>query len=126
MSVNPIQFLAQLSLIEAGVSVALPQVSSPVSAAWSGTQYTQNIFAVPTTSGGTAIPLGSLANLGYALFINLDVTNYIEISTAVSGTKIIKLLPGDYALFRFDPSITAPAAISHTAICNLQYLLLEN
>lgn len=126
MSADPIQFIAQLTLIEAGVSVSLPQISSPVAAAWSGTQYTQNIFVVPTTSGGTAIPLGNLANLGYGVFINLDPTNYIEIMTAVSGTKIIKLLPGDYALFRFDPAVTAPAAISHTATCALQYLILEN
>jgi hypothetical protein len=126
MSVLPIQFNAQLILVEAGVSIALPQISSPVNCAFAGTQYTQNIMQVPTTSGGTAIPLGSLGNLGLGLFINLDPTNYCEILVAVSGAAIVKLMPGDYALFRFGPAITAPAAIAHTAITSLQYLILEN
>jgi hypothetical protein len=127
MSADPITFLAQLAYNNgAGINVTLPQISAPVSTTITGVNFTENTMTVPTTSTGTAIPLGGLGNLGLAMFINLDPTNYVEIMTAVSGTKIIKMLPGDYALFRFDPSITAPAAIAHTAAVQLQYLILEN
>jgi hypothetical protein len=123
---NPIQVLAQLSLTESGVNISLPTISAPISVAFSGSRYTQNVMSVPTTSGGTAIPLGNLGNLGLAMFINLDPTNPVTLMTAVSGTNIIKLLPGDYALFRFAAAVTAPAAISATSPCLLEYLILEN
>src|ERR1035438_3031681 len=82
--------------------------------------------SVPTTSGGTAIPVSALANLGYAMFVNMDPTNYVQLLSAASGTVLIKLLPGDVALFRFDGGITAAALLAHTAACNVQFVILEN
>ena len=90
-----------------------------------GENYTLETMAVTTTL--TAIPVANLSNLGLAVFINLDPTNYIEIYNSTSGTAIMKLLPGDPPfLFRFDPAITAPAAKAHTATCLMQYMILEN
>lgn len=122
---QPIQLTASLALTETGVAVSLAVTGLFVALA--GSKYVEGIQNVPTTAGGTAIPgLASLANLGYALLVNLDTTNYVEILTAVSGTAFIKLLPGDAALFRFDPGVTAPAALAHTAAVNLQYFIIEN
>jgi hypothetical protein len=119
----PIQLTAQLALTESGVSVQLG--ASGVYVAIAGSKYAQQVMSVPTTSGGTAIPVSSLANVGYALFINLDPTNYCDILTAASGTAFARLLPGDVHLFRFTPAITAPALLAHTAACQVEMLLLE-
>jgi hypothetical protein len=113
-----------LNLAAAGVSAQLQ--TAGLSVAMSGSKYEQGIMAVPTTSGGTAIPVSALANLGYAMFVNMDPTNYVQLLSAASGTVLIKLLPGDVALFRFDGGITAPALLAHTAACNVQFVILEN
>ncbi len=91
-----------------------------------GTHYAEGMMSVPTTAGGTAIPVSNLANLGIACFKNNDPTNYVDLYTAVSGTLFARLLPGDIALFRFNPGVTAPAAIAHTLAVNLEFLILEN
>ncbi len=119
-----IQITAMLSLAGAGVSVQLQTAGLTVT--MSGSKYIEGIMNVPTTSGGTVIPVSALANLGYAMFLNMDPTNYVQLLSAASGTVLIKLLPGDVALFRFDGSVTAPALLAHTAASNVQYLILEN
>src|SRR5206468_1606170 len=58
-----------------------------------GKQYVEGTMSVPTTAGGTAIPVSNLANLGWAIFKNNDATNYVELISAVSGTKFAKLAP---------------------------------
>jgi hypothetical protein len=121
---TPIQLTAILTLSETGITTGLSVPGLYV--ALSGSKYSQQVMAVPTTSGGTAIPVSSLANLGYTEIQNLDPTNYCDILTAVSGTAFIRLQPGDVALFRFNPAITAPAALAHTAPTNLQFLIIEN
>jgi hypothetical protein len=90
-----------------------------------GKNYIFDSMSVPTTSGGTAIPVSGLANVGWAMFWNLDPTNYVDIMTVASGTAFIRLLPGECALFRFTPGITAPAMLAHTAACVVQFLILE-
>ena len=81
-----------------------------------------NGYSVPTTSGGTAIPLGGISAPRYLYIQNLDPTNYVSVLTGVSGTLIARMLGGatpggDAMLIPLDPSITAPAFISHTAPC---------
>lgn len=89
-----------------------------------GINYAGGTMAVPTTSGGTIIPLGSVTSLGWAMFKNNDSTNYVDILVTTSGTDILRLYPGEVALFRFGSGVTAPAAIAHTATVLLQYLIL--
>jgi hypothetical protein len=50
----------------------------------------------------------------------------VDILTAHNGTAFIRLLPGEGMVFRFNPAITAPAALAHTAPVLIQYMLLEN
>lgn len=83
------------------------------------------VISVPTTSGGVAIPLAGLSVPGYCQVTNLDLTNYIQILTAVSGTAFARLLAGETAVFRFDPALTAPAWIAHTAACNVNLLVVD-
>lgn len=91
-----------------------------------GKNYAQGMMAVPTTAGGTVIPVSNLASLGWACFKNNDATNYVDLYSAVSGTLFARLMPGELALFRFNPAITAPAAIAHTLAVAMEYLILEN
>ena len=87
----------------------------------------QGSFSVPTSAGGTVLPLGSVTIAGGWLFIqNLDATNYVTLMTAVSGTSISRILPGDPPTWiRLDPSITAPAVLAHTAPVNIRYKVFD-
>ena len=127
MSVLPISALATLAYNNgAGINVALPQLSAPIAVAISGKNYSQESMVVPTTAGGTLIPLGGLSSLGLACFINEDPSNYCDLLVTTSGTVIVRMLPGDPPfLFRFGPGITAPALLAHTATTLVQWLILE-
>jgi hypothetical protein len=63
------------------------------------------------------IPTTEITTLGWAVFRNLDATNYIRIgfSTGVYG---IRLEPGEVACFRLNPGVTI-YAIADTAACKL-------
>jgi hypothetical protein len=90
-----------------------------------GDHYQSAVFTVPTTAGGTAIPLGGVGAGGWAFIQNNDPTNYVDILTATSGTAFLRIMPGEVACFRFNPGITAPAALAHTASVEIQYLFLD-
>lgn len=72
-----------------------------------------------------AINLGEVTSLGYALFVNRDPTNYLELRVATGGVKFAKLRPGKFAFFEFGSGITAPFAIADTAPCQLEYLIVS-
>ncbi len=91
-----------------------------------GADFTQATMSVPTTSGGTAIPIGSIGTLGWYMIKNTDSSNYVEIYNAVSGTKFLRLNAGEVALGRFAQSVVAPAAIANTGAVVIEYLFLEN
>jgi hypothetical protein len=123
---NEIQITASLAYTNGAQNIA-QQILGIAGSLFSitGKNFEEGTMAVPTTSGGTAIPVANLSTLGWAIFKNNDPSNYISLISAVSGTEFCRLLPGEVALFRFDPGITAPAAIAHTAVALLQYLILE-
>lgn len=89
-------------------------------------QYQDGAMSVPTTAGGTAIPLGGLAGgaLGRYEIINKDPTNYVELMTAVSGTKFNKIPANGAVLGYFSSNITAPAVIAVGGACQIQFRLL--
>lgn len=72
-----------------------------------------------------ALDLGELTSLGWAIFINRDTTNFVNIKTATSGTIFAKILAGECAMFRFGSGVTAPFAIADTAACQLEYLIIQ-
>ncbi len=82
-------------------------------------------MSVPTTAGGTAIPLGQVTTLGWFAAVNLDKSNYIDLLTATSGTKIARIPPQGFVLFFFPDTITVPAAIAHTGACFMEYMVLQ-
>ncbi len=92
-----------------------------------GSHYASGAMNIPTTAGGTAIPLGSVATNGTACFKNLDATNYVEIGVQVTGTfyPLIRLKPGEPAYLRISPS-AVPYALANTAAVALEYLIYED
>ena len=78
------------------------------------------------TTSAVAIPLGSSTSAGGWIFIqNLDPSNYVKVLTATGGTVFARLLPGEFCLFRFDNSVTAPAVQANTASCNIKFCLFD-
>jgi hypothetical protein len=66
-----------------------------------------------------AITLNEAGKGGYCLLENLDATNFIEIRPDTGVADLIKLLPGDVALFRITGD-AAPYAAANTAACNMR------
>lgn len=71
-----------------------------------------------------AIVLGEVTSPGWSIFINRDVTNFIELRVATGGAKFAKLLPGEFWCGRLGSGAQAPFAISDTGACQLEYLLI--
>ncbi len=92
---------------------------------WTGPRYTKLVQQIGITE--EALQLGEESSpLGWALIRNLDNTNFVELRTGTGATKFAKLLPkGGFALFYFGSGITAPFAISDTAACNIEILILS-
>lgn len=61
-----------------------------------------------TTTGDVAVPLGALATLGWFFFKNTSATTTITIKTASSGTAVLSLLPGEFAMGRLGSGMTTP------------------
>lgn len=71
-----------------------------------------------------AISLGDVASPGWAIFINRDETNFIELRVSTGGAKFAKLKPGEFALLRLGSGAQAPFAIADTAACQMEYFIL--
>ncbi len=123
---SEIQVTATLIYTNAAQNIAAKTLSVTGSQfSITGKEYVSGMMSVPTTANGTAIPVSNLASLGWAYFKNNDATNYVDIYNAVSGTLFLRIYPGEVAMFRFTPTVTAPAAIAHTLAVQLEYLILE-
>jgi hypothetical protein len=71
---------------------------------------------VGTSHEAIAIP-GDIATPGWAEFVNLDPTNYVEIGVVVSATfyPVAKLKAGEPAMFRIAGSVTLYAKANAVA-----------
>jgi len=116
---------------ELTVSVSLRFVKSNVTKSHStgrvkvdvaGTKITDHIQEIGTSE--EAIVLNEAAAGGYVFLENLNATNFIEIRPGTGAADLIKLLPGDVALFRLTGDATAPFAIANTAACNMRIIII--
>jgi hypothetical protein len=88
-------------------------------------KFVQGKISVGTSE--EAIPLGEVTSLGFAVFVNRDTTNYVEIRSAAGASNdIIKLKAGEPALFRFGSDVSAPYIIANTAACQVSYRIYSN
>src|ERR1700674_1597966 len=99
---------ASLSFAKGQVGIRTLSVANvKVNVAGANSKWSQ--MTVPTTAGGTAIPVDELASIGQYMFKNDDLTNSVDIMTAVSGTHICTVPANDVALGYFPSGVTAPA-----------------
>jgi hypothetical protein len=70
-----------------------------------------------------ALALGDITTPGWAVFQNLDDTNYVEIGVG-SFTPVVKLKPGEQAILRL--GTTAPRAQANTAAVDLFYIIYSD
>ena len=127
MSNSTVTVTANLQFLDpdSGISPSRGLPYGPASFAGTEHTYMQGVMTVPTTAGGTAIPLGPVSAPGDSMFINQDSVNFITIYDAVSGNPISQLDAGKCAMFPFDPSITAPAAKADTATIQMSYMIIN-
>ena len=90
---------------------------------FTGVNYIRGTFTAATTPG-TALP--RTTTYGFAIIINRDTSNYVQVLTATGGTTIILLNPGEFCIVRLDAALTAPFVMAHTAACRIEYFMLEN
>jgi hypothetical protein len=121
---NEITISASLAVAKGNVGSEALAVSA-LKANLAGVNFIKETQTIPTTAGGTAIALGGLGSVGWFMVKNLDVTNYVDIMTAVSGVAFARLLPGEICLLRLTPALTAPAALAHTASVAIEYHMAE-
>lgn len=79
-----------------------------------------DVLSIPTTAGGTVITTTGITALGWCYVRNLDGTNFVKLGPTSGGSIVdmIKLKPGEFAIFRLMTGITL-RAIADTATCKI-------
>lgn len=118
--------LALSGLTVAFTKANVPSVSftaGSLSITVSGTQIMDNVQSIGTSE--EAILLGDVAAGGYWFVQNMDGTNFVELRSGTGATDFIKLLAGEWAIFRTSADASAPFAIADTAACNVRFLRFD-
>jgi hypothetical protein len=100
--------------------IGLTRLTGPLDYDVTKKVYAHFIQAVGTSE--EALNLGDIGTGGYCFLKNLDATNFVKVRPGTGAADLIKLLPGDVALFRLVAA--APFAISDTASCNVEVALI--
>jgi hypothetical protein len=83
----------------------------------------RNVQTIGTAAAGEALALGDVTTAGWAVFQNLDDTNFVEIGVA-GFTAFLKLKPGELCLVRLGTN--APLARADTADVDLFYIIYSD
>ncbi len=94
--------------------------SGSVSFDVAGSNYIRNVQNIGTSK--EAMLLGDVGTPGYVLLHNLDATNFVEVFPNATDAGLVKLLKGEWALFRLDAA--APYLKADTAACNVEIFAL--
>ena len=88
-----------------------------------GTQVNDIVQLVGTSE--EPILQGDVAAGGYMFVQNMDPTNFVSLRQATGGGNFIKLLAGEWAIFRLSADASTPYAIADTAACNVRFLRFD-
>lgn len=110
--------LSLFRFVKGGLDISLPAVVANFDV--SGSYALRNFASIGTTD--ETLALGDVATNGWLFLWNHDATNYITVG-ADGSSYPIKLLAGEWALFRFNGA--AIHAKANTAACKLEYMLVE-
>ncbi len=118
---NEITLTASLQFAKGGVAAA-PLAVNGLQVNMAGTKYVRGVESIAITE--TVVGIGNCTTLGYAIFHNLDATNFVTIRMATGITTGMKLKPGEYCMVRLGGN--APCAIADTAPCLVDYMIIED
>ncbi len=119
---DELKIVANLSFSKGGAKVTR-QVSIKVDIA--GDAFAHGVQDV-TTGEVELAQLAAVGDPGWVLIINLDSTNYIEVG-ATTGVYTIKILAGEFALYRHDKEETVTIlAKANSGTCSVEYFIFEN
>ena len=90
----------------------------------SGAQVMDNVQAIGFAAE-EAILMGDVAAGGIWFVQNLDATNFVELRSGTGATDFIKLLAGEWAIFRTSADASAPYAIADTAAVNVRFIRFD-
>jgi hypothetical protein len=92
----------------------------------SGMHYGANAQTIGTTEEALVYP-PDIGSLGYAVLINIDTVNFVEIGVKPAATfyPLHRLYPGEHMICRFSPN-AAPYAKADTANVVLEHITLES
>ena len=119
---NEITLSASLAFAKGTIASITRSVSS-LSRDVAGSKVIVNVQNINTSE--EAIQIGDAGAGGYMFLKNLDATNYVQIKPGTGDDPLIRLKPGDIALFRLDDSASAPYAQANTAACDLEVMLIS-
>lgn len=71
------------------------------------------------------IPLGDCGRGGWFIAINHDSTNFVHIRGETAGANLVKLSPGEPAMFRLSSDEITPYFIADTGTCEVEFWLFE-
>jgi hypothetical protein len=120
---NEITFTGSLSVYKSTVmSSAISRAVAALQFNMTGSYVTEGVMSVATSA--TAIPLGGVTSPAWGFFMNKDQTNFIRLMNGSGGAKVVKMMAGEPAIFRWDDTAT-PYAIADTSACLMEYLIVQ-
>jgi hypothetical protein len=101
--------------------------SFSVNSSYNQTSQGASAGTLTTSTSAASLPVGSLSTVGWLCCRNLDGTNNIFVGGYASSTYVpfAELLPGEWGVFRIDPSATIKVK-SSAGTPILQYMWLNN
>lgn len=100
--------------------------SSQLAATQNSALLIRNVTNVTTAAGGQLLDMGDVITPGFAIFSNLDDTNFVEVGIIVAATfyPFLKLLPGEQQLARL--ANIALYARADTATVDMFYIVYSD
>lgn len=123
---DEITYSGRLKAVKGNINVLREHLNKTVT--MTGDALSHQVQDIPTTASGTALDIGAAVGTeGYAMFINLDSTNFVQIGVENAGTfyPAIKLKAGESAgPLRMGSELTH--AVADTATVPLEFFILED
>ena len=120
---NELSVMASVSFSKGGAKVTR-QVSKRVTI--TGDAFTHGVQTLGAGAEEEVVQLAEVGDPGWVLIINLDDTNYVEVG-ATTGVYTIKILAGEFALYRHAKEETVTIlALANAGDVNIEYFIFED
>lgn len=121
---NEITVSASLKVVKSASGIDEGESFSGLQFDMTGAEYMKRIQIVGTSEEALVMNSDSAAP-GWAIFKNLDDTNFVEIRPGTGVADLVRLNAGEIAMFRLAADATAPYVIADTGSVRLWYMVFE-